>query len=352
MIGCIWNDKKETLQLQQRHILILFAQSHKSLHTSAILLSQTRLAFAHPNMGIIRDRLNAKLRRNIGTSSAVQTASPTASTPSQPPSTPPQPPAPPDAARETPPNRRASKSFSILRLRPKSTASSTHTKSTFHTTATKIKRVFHPGRPSSRVSNASLHVDDVPEPEPHLLPLPDGDPASLEHAADTPLTDGYVSLTVPSAWRAVRAHDAIYLLSGRGVGFVKAVRAVDACQVLLEVGRLSVMSHVVVRSSPVWVGCEATLEYSLDGGFGIGIARFHNGFEGGAVVFGFCAPMENKKLVMDAVQSVRASARVVKIPESEEENKEEKKEEKPDHQRGTKMGPQNDNQHEGICVIQ
>lgn len=85
-------------------------------------------------------------------------------------------------------------------------------------------------------------------------------------------TDGCLTFVVPPGWIATRTMDSFCLVNNLSLGFVRAVKASNAAEALLETDRLQVMSHVTALSSPVFDenGNFATVNYLSTMGKGKG----------------------------------------------------------------------------------
>ncbi|KAI0557634.1 hypothetical protein FGB62_281g015 [Gracilaria domingensis] len=131
------------------------------------------------------------------------------------------------------------------------------------------------------------------------------------------VNDGYVSFVVPSNWCTSHIADCFSLFCGPCVGYVRAVHANLASTALLDTARLQIISEVAALSSPVFISNrEISVDYVSAGGFGKGVAAFHHGFDVGAVVFAVCGPYEHRKQLLNAVEELRRTARVLAVPAS------------------------------------
>lgn len=198
---------------------------------------------------------------------------------------------PPDAEYQT--RQKGALSFARFRsgksASPQSAKSSRSRRSKF---SRRIKTFFETSSRASQCSSQSNCVDDdVPSA------LSDVDSLSPQRSAPAPpiapadrdalvygtyvecgancapgrCNDGYLSFVMPDGWLARRVKDGFMLFNGLAVGFAMAVQARDATKVLLETGRLQVMSEVSALSSPVFVSHEQVrVLYSSFEGAGIG----------------------------------------------------------------------------------
>ncbi|CAN8062396.1 unnamed protein product [Agarophyton chilense] len=164
----------------------------------------------------------------------------------------------------------------------------------------------------SQLSEASVDRSDA-APDRIVTPIvcAGSTPTNHKHRVN----DAYVSFVVPPDWCASHISDCFALFCGPCVGYVRAVHANLASAALLDTARLQVISEVSALSSPVFIAQqEISVDYVSAGGFGKGIATFHHGFDAGAVVFAVCGPYEHRKHLLNAIDELRRTARVLAVP--------------------------------------